>query len=130
MSAQICRSSDLTLGASAILLWWLPIAALIVGANWPNLRLLLWIPALLIMGAACSVNAARCGRVHCYVTGPLCLFAALYVILCAFHLAPMQPGILLDSVLAIAVLAYLAEFPLGKYRKPAADASRGSVHES
>lgn len=36
----------------------------------------MWTPALLTAAAACVVNAARCGRLHCYFTGPLFLFAA------------------------------------------------------
>jgi hypothetical protein len=119
MSKPSRESSDLACGGSAVLLWWLPVAALIVGANWQKLTLLLWIPALLVMGAACLVNAARCGRVHCYVTGPLFLIAAVYVVLWGFHLVPMKLGIFLYTILGITVLAYLAEIPLGKYRKSA-----------
>ena len=40
----------------------------------------LWIYTVitfLIMGLRCVVNASRCGRVHCYFTGPLFLLAAL-----------------------------------------------------
>ena len=120
MSEQSRKSRNLEItGASAVLLWWLPVAALIVGANWQKLTLLLWIPALLVMGAACLANTARCGRVHCYVTVPLFLLAAVYVVLWGFHLVPMRPGIFLYTILGITVLAYLAEIPLGKYRKSA-----------
>jgi len=31
--------------------------------------------------ATFGCNAARCGRMHCHVTGPLLLLAALYVVL-------------------------------------------------
>ena len=78
---------------------------------------MLWLPALLMMGVACLRNAARCGRVHCYITGPLSLLAAVYVALSAFHVVPMQPGMFLNIILGVAVLAYLAEIPFGKYRK-------------
>jgi hypothetical protein len=117
MSEQSCKATDLDRGGSAVLLWYIPTAALIAGAYWHRFTLLLWIPALLIMGAACLANAARCGRLHCYVTGPLFLLAAMYVVLWGFHLVPMRPGIFLYSILGITVLAYLAEIPLGKYRK-------------
>ncbi|MGB6973456.1 MAG: hypothetical protein WBD67_02105 [Terracidiphilus sp.] len=90
--------------------------ALIVGANWRH-GLLLWIPALLVMGGACLANLARCGRVHCYITGPLLLLAAVYAALAVVHLVPMQPAIFLDSIVAITVLAWLAEIPLGRYRQ-------------
>jgi hypothetical protein len=55
--------------------------------------------------------------VHCYVTGPLALIAAVYVALSAFHVVPMQPGPFLNIILGVAVLACLAEIPFGKYRK-------------
>jgi len=29
------------------------------------------------MGGACLVNAVRCGRLHCYVTGPFFLLGAI-----------------------------------------------------
>ncbi len=120
MSEQSRQSRSLEItGVRAVLVWWLPVAALIVGANWQKLTNLLWIPALLVMGAACLINAARCGRVHCYVTGPLFLIAAMYVVLWGFHLVPMRPNIFLFTILSVTVLAYLAEIPLGKYRKNA-----------
>ena len=119
MLGQSCKIRDLTCGGSAILLWCLPVVALVVGSYWRKAALWLWIPAFLVMGVACLANAARCGRVHCYVTGPFSLLAAAYVVLWGFHLVPMQPGIFLYSILAITILAYLAEVPLGRYRKKA-----------
>ncbi|TCK75893.1 hypothetical protein C7378_0892 [Acidipila rosea] len=113
------KPTDLACGRFTVLLWWLPVIALVVGANWPKFELLLWIPAFLVMGVACLANAARCGRVHCYVTGPLFLVAAVYVALWGFHLVPMQPNIFLGSIVGVFLLARLAEVPLGKYRKSA-----------
>jgi hypothetical protein len=117
MLAQECETSDLARGWSALLLWGVPVIALVVGSYFPRARLALWFPALLVMGVACLRNAARCGRVHCYVTGPLFLLAAVYVVLSALHIVPMQPGAFLKIILGVAVLAYLAEIPFGKYRK-------------
>lgn len=76
---------------------------------------MLWIPALLVMAAACIGNAARCGRRHCYVTGPVYLLAALYVALAALSLVPMRPGVFLFVVFGITAFACLAEGPFGKY---------------
>jgi hypothetical protein len=71
------------------------------------------------MGFGCVVNATRCGRLLCYVTGPIFLLAAIYVGLSAIKLVPLRPGIFLFVVFAIAMLACLAELPLGRYRKGA-----------
>jgi hypothetical protein len=65
--------------------------------------------------AACIGNAARCGRRHCYVTGPVYLLAALYVALSALNLVPMHPGVFLFVVFGITAVACLAEGPFGKY---------------
>ena len=115
MSEQSCETRDLARGRGALLLWCLPIVALIVGLNWQKARPMLWIPALLVMAAACIANAARCGRRHCYVTGPVYLLAAVYVALSVLSLAPMRPGVFLFVVFAITAVACLAEGPFGKY---------------
>jgi hypothetical protein len=94
-----------------------PIVAVIAGARLGRARAWLWIPAFVIMGVACLANAARCGRVHCYFTGPLFLLAALYVSLAETHVVPMHPAMLLDTVVVLAALAYVAEFRLGRYRR-------------
>jgi hypothetical protein len=117
MPAQDCETSDLARGWTAMLLWGVPVIALVAGSYFPRARLVFWLPALLVMGMACLRNAARCGRVHCYLTGPLALLAALYVALSAFHVVPMQLGTFLNIILGVAVLACLAEIPFGKYRK-------------
>src|ERR1700722_6607894 len=117
MSKQSCETKDLARGRSALLLWCLPVVALIIGLNWQRSRSVLWIPAFLIMAAACVANAARCGRRHCYVTGPVYLLAAGYVALSALNLAPMRPGIFLFVVFGITAAACLAEGPFGKYKR-------------
>ncbi len=119
MDQRRCKSSDLLLSWKAILLWCLPVIALIVGSYWQKGRIILWIPAFLVMGVACLVNARCCGRVHCYITGPLSFLALGYFILSEFHLVPMDAGYFLDSILGISILAFLAEIPLGRYRKRA-----------
>jgi hypothetical protein len=116
MDRNNCKSTDLVMSWKAAFLWCLPVAALIIGSYWQKGRLLLWIPAFLVMGVACLANAARCGRVHCYITGPLSLLAIGYVVLAQFRLVPMDAGYFLDSILAISILAFLLEIPLGRYR--------------
>jgi hypothetical protein len=37
----------------------------------------IWTPALTVMAVACLVNAARCRRLHCYLTAPLFLAGAV-----------------------------------------------------
>ena len=37
---------------------------------------IVWPTVLTSMGVACFLNARRCGRIHCYFTGPLFLVLA------------------------------------------------------
>jgi len=61
-------------------MYWLPALALIasgflsVDQVW---RTAIWTVALTTMGVGCVANALRCGRVHCYLTGPFFLIMAL-----------------------------------------------------
>jgi hypothetical protein len=118
-SKKICQSQDLACGRSAILLWYLPVFALFIGLGWTEARPWLWIPAFLVMGIACLANAARCGRLHCFVTGPIYLSSAVYVALASFGLVPLRPGIFMLIVLGITTLACVAERPLGTYKNKA-----------
>lgn len=112
-----CSPSDLTGRKAAWIVWYLPIVLLVVGLNWDRGRAWLWIPAFVVMGAGCLVNAARCGRTHCYFTGPLFLLAAAWAVLSAAGVVALHPVLLLAVVFGACCLAQCAEVPLGKYRK-------------
>ena len=62
------------------------------------------------------MNARRCGRLHCYFTGPVFVLAAIYVALAAANVVPNRPGAFLLTVVAVSILACLAELPLGRYK--------------
>ncbi|ERV77539.1 hypothetical protein Q058_03425 [Pseudomonas aeruginosa BL04] len=66
--------------STLILLWFIPAivasAALLAADAYMGLLLVAAL-AFAVMGAACAVNAARCGRLHCFVTGPYFLLLAL-----------------------------------------------------
>jgi len=118
-SSECCGARDLVGQKTGILLWCLPTVALVVGLGWTMLRPWRWIPALLVMGIECLVNARRCDRLHCYFTGPVFVLAAIYVAPGAVNVVPMRPGPFLLTLCAIAMLACLAEVPFGRYRKSA-----------
>ena len=88
---------------------------LVIGLNWPAGRTWLWVTALVIAGSACVVNARRCGRLHCYITGPVLLFAGLYVVLARFGMLPLNPNRFLLILFVATVAACLMEIPLGRY---------------
>jgi hypothetical protein len=90
-------------------------AAVHVGLNWETARAWLWSPALLVMGIGCVVNVKRCGRLHCYVTEPLFLLAAVYVMLAEGNIAPLRPNLFALVILGVAVLACFVELLFGRY---------------
>lgn len=64
--------------------WWLPHAAIVAGLFAPvPVRATIWTIALVWMGAACILNARRCGRTHCRYTGPYYLAMIVPVLLFA-----------------------------------------------
>jgi hypothetical protein len=79
-----------------LLAWGLPHAALLLGLFVEvRARTAVWLVALAWMGAACLLNARRCGRTHCRFTGP-------------YYLAMMIPVLVFGSgVVSISLYAWI-----------------------
>lgn len=65
---------------ASFLLWWLP--ALLMVATGPlgfssELHGSIWASCLSVFGFGCLENARRCGRLHCFFTGPFFLAMAI-----------------------------------------------------
>lgn len=112
--ATTCRSRDiLSRPTLALLVYCLPALAMVVAGALPISslwRTVIWTAALVVMGAACTVNAARCGRVHCYLTGPFFLLMAVATLLYGWSLLG------LITLVGAVVLCCLPEMLFGKYR--------------
>lgn len=116
---------DLFSGVRGLLIWGVPIAVIVMsadlGGNYPAF---VWPPALGFMGVACLVNARRCGRLHCYFTGPLFLALALLSLLYGLGMLDLgsRGWSWLSLVLLVGgvVLTCVPEWLFGKYlrRKP------------
>lgn len=101
----------------AWVVWGIPIGLFVIGAFLgPLARTLVWAPALLVAGGACVVNAHRCHRVHCYLTGPVFLIAALITVLRGFDVVALLWTAIGAAVVAGTVLAHIPEWVGGKYR--------------
>ena len=102
------------------LAWGLPAVALVGTAFAPPwIRTPTWPIVLVWMGMACIANARRCGRTHCYLTGPFFLVMAMAVLLHGYGLVPLGPHgwIWLGAVTAVgtALLWTASEALLGRY---------------
>lgn len=110
-----CSQRDLVGGWWAAVLWCLPTALILVGVMVPSVRSVLWIPSFAVMGVACLVNARGCGRLHCFVTGPLFLLASLATMLDAFGVVTIGWKLIFLGAGVGTLLAYSLEWLRGKY---------------
>jgi hypothetical protein len=102
------------------LVWGVPIAVIVAAGFAPPLwRTILWCGALTAAGVACVINARRCGRRHCFYTGPFYLAAAL--VTAAYGSGLVTLPFITWSRLALAIaggsvlLQWLPERIWGKY---------------
>ena len=73
-----------------LVVWGIPLLVLIAAAFVePIPRTLAWSGVLAWMGAACLMNARRCGRTHCRYTGPYYLLLIIPVALHGFGVMPL-----------------------------------------
>lgn len=72
------------------------------------------------MGGACLINARRCRRFHCYLTGPYFLVLALTSFLYGIGVIPLgaRGWSMLSVALAIGgpFLVYVPQWLFGQYR--------------
>jgi hypothetical protein len=121
--SECATSHDKDLLGSRWAMWLLWIAPwiLIIGSSHTanTTHTVVWASSFTVGGAACIVNARRCGRVHCFYTGPLYLLAALASLLYGLHVLPLgQHGWdwIIDTTAALSLLACCGlERLLGKY---------------
>lgn len=116
------RNNDWDRTRWSLLLWWLPWLLVLIGYFSNEIaRTTLWSAGFTVSGIACLVNARRCGRLHCFYTGPLYLGAAIVSLLYGMQVLPLgRHG--WDWILGVAVAGSLfaqlgLEKLLGQYTK-------------
>jgi hypothetical protein len=109
---------------ATIAIYWLPIGILVVSGFFrmsDGWRGVIWAAALAVMGFGCSINALRCGRVHCYATGPFFLIMAAVAVLYALKVVSLGAhGWSTISIVTLAggiALYYVPEILFGRYRR-------------
>ncbi len=82
-------------------------------------RGLVWAACLTTLGGGCVANALRCGRVHCYITGPFFLLMAFASLLHGFRVVSLGPlgwlWIGVVTILGAVTLTYVSEWIWGRY---------------
>ena len=114
-------AADWARGARGCLTWGVPVAILVISPVIGTRYLVIVWPSLLtFMGAACLLNARRCGRTHCYLTGPFFLLLAGVSLLYGIGALPLgaHGWSKLSEALVIGgvALCCVPEWVLGRYR--------------
>lgn len=105
------RTNDLVRGTRSFgVLWGLPLALVIGGIFWTSARVWLWVPAGTIAGLACLANASRCGRLHCFLTGPLFLAGAIATLLAHLGILRVDAFWILGAMVVGTAIGYAAEW--------------------
>ena len=105
-----------------ILLWWGAPLAIGMLANAPHLSQRLdagvWAVVFAWMGAGCLLNARRCHRVHCYISGPVLLLGAAFAALVVSGAVEPDPrtfSIVINGTLLLALLSFVPELVWKRY---------------
>lgn len=87
----------------------------------PGWKTAVWTCALTVIAVSCIFNAVRCGRIHCYITGPFFLVMAVVTLLYGVGFVSVGRNgwavIALTVLVGAAILSCLPEMVFGKYRK-------------
>lgn len=126
------RSRDLlSHGWLTALLYCVPALVILITARadvGDSFRTVAWTVSLVVLGIACIANAARCGRMHCYFTGPFFFVMAVATVLYDKRLMRLGHngwGVLGLAILIGAIaLCCIPEALWGRYRRKG---QRGNV---
>jgi hypothetical protein len=102
--------------------WWCLPLGIGVASNFiaisARATVLIWMVSFLWMGTGCILNARRCHRLHCYISGPAFFLGAAALALFAAGIALLGPHSLNNIVgltLTVALLSFLPEMIWRKY---------------
>ena len=115
------RSRDWLRQPVSIIFWWVLPLALGVSTNFRHTPLartaVIWAIALAWMGTGCALNAARCGRRHCFISAPVLWLGALATGLVALGVLSGENalGEAVNGSLVLAALSFLSERFWGRY---------------
>lgn len=95
------------------LVWWgIPLGAGVAAnqiASSPRAIALVWMVSFVWMALGCILNARRCHRLHCYISGPAFLLGAASLALFAAGIALLGPHSL-NNIVGITLTSVLLSF--------------------
>ncbi len=93
--------------------WWCLPLGVGVAANFVALSArsiaIVWVVMFVWMGTGCILNARRCHRLHCYISGPAFFLGAVALALFAVGVAPLGEHSL-NNIVGITLCAVLLSF--------------------
>ena len=101
--------------------WWgIPIALGVLANLWHRslaATAFVWAVALAWMGTGCALNALRCGRRHCFISGPVLWLGAIAAGLIALGILSGRNALsdAVNGTIALAALSFLSECFWGLY---------------
>ena len=125
--AQSCCTTPSAIGLWSAMFVVLYGAALLLGAVWPALRHYGDTLILLSLAGACFVNFARNRTLHCGLTGPLFVVAAIVALLMEAGIWSVNQSILWAVVLVGVGLAFVIEWRVAG-RTTAVESGNGAEH--
>ena len=109
---NLTRSDWVTRPGAGIFWWCLPLCIGFAANSFalPARSLaLIWVALFVWMGTGCVLNARRCHRLHCYISGPVFLLGAVALGLLAAGLLPLGSHSL-NSIVGVTLLVALLSF--------------------
>src|SRR5215469_13867340 len=116
------KSTDWSRQPLAIAFWWGAPIALGVSTNFLGLSLgwtaSIWAAAFAWMGTGCILNALRCARLHCFISGPVLWLGAIATALVGIGVLSGRHalGNSVNITCALALLSFVPECVWGMYR--------------
>jgi hypothetical protein len=112
-----CASRDLVRRKLFAWMWVGTVALIVFQELWPPSQPWPLVAVLAAWGGFCSTNALRCGRLHCYITGPIFLFAGTWLALAGLGLIGVANHWFNGLIFGALLLGVIAELSIGKYSR-------------
>lgn len=111
------KQRDLLQTSSALWLWCLPVAALVItNILYGSHRLpstttgVILVIATYWIGAACYANGRSCGRLHCKIDGIALPLLGLVGLANLFHIISLSWGLYMNALAAVVILSFVVEY--------------------